>query len=68
MSKTTDMRRGMLGDLARRIALCNDDELDMVDRNLLVIERAREHREAVIEWDADDHHATRPRAELGGEA
>ena len=51
MSLDANQRRGMVADIARRLALCSDDELEMVDRNLLVIERARDHAEHVAEWD-----------------
>lgn len=38
----TDQRRGMLADIGRRLAMASDDELLVVDRVLLSLERTRE--------------------------
>lgn len=71
MSLDATQRRGMIADLARRLALCSGAELQQVDQHLLVIERMREdaeHADWSAEWSADDHHVTHRRVDLGGEA
>lgn len=52
----------LLADISARLAACTADELEMIDRNLLVIERARDHAAHVLEWEHEDVRVTRRRA------